>query len=68
MIFPGLSGGSEKGYVKALARFLSQEKGYIVGVFHNRGVSNTEYTSAEFADISRSEELEKAISFMVEKH
>lgn len=64
MIFPGLSGGSEKGYVKCLVKHLAEEQGYIVGVFHNRGVSNTEYTSPEFADMSRSEELEKALDHM----
>lgn len=61
MIFPGLSGGSEKGYVKSLARFLAHEKGYIVGVFHNRGVGDTEYTSPDFADLTSSEEIEKAL-------
>lgn len=67
MIFPGLSGGSEKGYVKVLSHYLAQELGYVVAVFHNRGVGNTEYTSPEFADLSRSEELEKAIDHMVSK-
>ena len=61
MIFPGLSGGSEKGYVKCLANHLANDLGYIVGVFHNRGVGNTEYTSPQFFDISSSEELEKAV-------
>jgi predicted alpha/beta-fold hydrolase len=67
MIFPGISGGSEKGYVKGLSYYLSHELGYIVGVFHNRGVGGTEYTSAEFADLSRSEEVEKAVNHMVNK-
>lgn len=39
MIFPGLSGNSNKGYVKSLSMHLSQDCGYIVGVYHNRGVS-----------------------------
>lgn len=67
MIFPGLSGGSDKGYVKCLAKHLTFEKGYIVGVFHHRGVGKTEYTSPEFADLSKTEEFEKAFDFMVNK-
>ena len=63
MIFPGLSGSSDKGYVKSLVKHLSQHKGYIVGVFHNRGIY-TEYTSAEFADLSSSEEINKALIHM----
>lgn len=68
MIFPGLSGCSKKGYVKSLAKHLSQDKGYIVGIFHNRGVGDTEYTSTQFADMSSSEEIEKAIQHMVNKY
>lgn len=63
MVFPGLSGSSDKGYVKSLVRHLSQDKGYIVGVFHNRGV-HTEYTSPAFADLSSTEEFDKALKHM----
>lgn len=66
MIFPGLSGSSDKGYVKSLVKHLSQDKGYIVGVFHNRGVA-TEYTSPKFADLSSSEEIDKALKHMQQK-
>lgn len=66
MVFPGLSGSSDKGYVKSLVKHLSQDKGYIVGVFHNRGV-HTEYTSPAFADLSSTEELEKALKHMQQK-
>lgn len=66
MIFPGLSGDSEKGYVKSLVKHLSQDKNYIVGVFHNRGIL-TEYTSPEFADLTRNEEIEKALAHMQKK-
>lgn len=66
MIFPGLSGSSDKGYVKSLAKHLSQDNGYIVGVFHNRGVV-TEYTSPKFTDLSSSEEIEKALQHMINK-
>ncbi len=37
-----------------------------MGVFHNRGVA-LEYTSPEFADLSRSEEIERAIEHMTSK-
>ena len=63
MVFPGLSGSSDKGYIKSLVKHLSQDKRYIVGVFHNRGVA-TEYTSPAFADLSSSEEIDKALKHM----
>lgn len=65
-IFPGLSGGSDKGYIKSLVKHLSQDKGYIVGVFMNRG-TNIEYTSPVFPDLSSSEEYDKALNHMVNK-
>ena len=37
-----------------------------MGVFHNRGVA-LEYTSPEFANLSRSEEIERAIEHMTTK-
>ncbi len=60
MVFPGLSGSSDRHYIKSLVHHLTQDRGYTVGVFHNRGVA-LEYTSPEFADMSRSEEIERAI-------
>ncbi|TNV78627.1 hypothetical protein FGO68_gene12092 [Halteria grandinella] len=66
IIFPGLSGHSHKGYVKSLAKHLSQDCGYIVGVFHNRGVSQ-EFTSPVLPDICSSEEINTAIQHMVKK-
>lgn len=67
IVFPGLSGGSDRGYVKSLVRHMTFDKGYIVGVFHNRGVGYTEYTSAAFVDLTSSEELESALSHMKKK-
>lgn len=66
MIFPGLSGSSDKGYIKALVKHLSQDKNYIVGVFHNRGV-HTEYTSPKLADLTSNEEIEKTLEHMQQK-
>ena len=43
-IFPGTSGGSDRGYIKSLVRTLLEE-GFEVCVLHNRGVGNTPYTS-----------------------
>lgn len=63
MIFPGLSGGSDKGYVKAIVKTLISD-GFEVAVFHNRGVCNTPYTSLEFSDLTRNEEVESAIEFV----
>ena len=40
MVFPGLSGGSDRGYVKSLVKTLLSD-GFEVAVFHNRGVCNT---------------------------
>lgn len=65
-IFPGLSGGSDRGYIKALVKTLLSD-GFEVAVFHNRGVSNTPYTSMEFADLTRTEEVEKALTFVKER-
>ena len=65
-VFPGLSGGSDKGYVKSLVKHLTEHKGYIVGVFMNRGV-NQEYTSATFPDLTSKEEIEKSLNLMVNK-
>lgn len=53
-------------YVKSLVKHLSEDRGYIVGVFHNRGVT-LEYTSTELPDLSSSREIEKCLSIMQEK-
>ena len=66
MIFPGLSAGSGRGYVKALVKTLISD-GFEVAIFHNRGVENTPYTSFMFADLSRTEELERTLDFVREK-
>ena len=66
MLFPGLSGGSDRGYVKALVITLLSD-GFEVAIFHNRGVSNTPYTSLHFADLSKNEEVDKALAFVVDK-
>jgi len=63
VIFPGLSGGSDRGYVKNLVRTLLWD-GYEVAVLHNRGVCDTEYTSPEFADLTRNEEFVKGLEFI----
>ena len=41
--------------------------GFEVAVFHNRGVSRTPYTSVEFADLSRDEEINICLKFIKEK-
>ncbi|CDW71298.1 embryogenesis-associated protein emb8-like [Stylonychia lemnae] len=66
MIFPGMSGNSDRGYIKCLVQHLSQEKGYIVGVFHNRGIQS-EYTSPMFLDITSSSEIDAALKHMQQK-
>lgn len=65
-IFPGLGGSSDRGYVKHLVKHMSRDKGYIVGVFHNRGI-NTEYTSPAFADLVSSDEVNTALAHMKKK-
>ena len=40
VVYPGLSGGSDRGYVKSLVTTL-QLNGFEVAVIHNRGVSST---------------------------
>ena len=66
IVFPGLSGHSEKGYVKSLVRHLSEERGFIVGVFHNRGVAQP-FTSPVFPDIASSTEIETLLTHVQEK-
>jgi uncharacterized protein len=66
MVFPGLSGSSDRHYVKSLVKHLTDDRGYIVGVFHNRGVT-LEYTSALFPDLSSSDEINTALDHMVTK-
>ena len=39
IVFPGLSGHSRKNYVSSLVRYMSEERGFKVGVFHHRGVA-----------------------------
>lgn len=57
-VFPGLSGGSDKAYIKGLVKPLV-DKGYIVGIIMNRGI--IEYTSPLFPDLSSNEEMAKAL-------
>lgn len=65
-MFPGLSGSSDRHYIKSLVKHLTQDRGYIVGVFHNRGVT-LEYTSPDIADLSSSKEIEVALEHMLNK-
>ena len=58
-IFPGLSGAGHKGYVKKVVKHLTEDKGYIVGVFHHKGL--IEFTSPHMPDISNIDELEIAL-------
>ena len=63
VVYPGLSGGSDRGYVKSLVKTLLEE-GYEVCVMHHRGVGETEYTSAQFADLTSDEEWSTALSYI----
>ena len=63
VVYPGLSGGSDRGYIKSLVLTLL-EAGYEVAVLHNRGVGNTEYTSPEFPDLTSNEEFFKGLSYI----
>ena len=65
-VFPGLSGSSDRHYVKSLVKHLSADRGYIVGVFHNRGVT-LEYSSPDLPDLSSSVEIERAMDHMMVK-
>ena len=66
IVFPGLSGSSGSHYVKSLVRHLTEDRGYVVAVFHNRGVT-LEYTSTIFADLTSSAEVELALTRMQQK-
>jgi predicted alpha/beta-fold hydrolase len=56
VIFPGLSGGSDRGYCKSLVRTLLA-KGYEVAVLHGRGMGNTEFTSIKFQDMTDTSDI-----------
>jgi hypothetical protein len=60
MIFPGLIGNGD--CLKSLVVHLTEEKGFIVGIFLNIGM--VEYSSPRFPDLSSDEEIEKALKFM----
>lgn len=63
VVYPGLSGGSDRGYIKSLVLTLL-ENGYEVAVLHNRGVCNTEYTSTSFPDLTSNEEFFKGLTYI----
>jgi uncharacterized protein len=61
VVIPGLGGHSQSGYVKSLVKTLTKD-GFDVTVVHHRGVGNTEYTSAHFADLTSNEEFFTALN------
>ena len=63
VVYPGLSGGSDRGYIKSLVLTLL-EHGYEVAVLHNRGVGNTDYTSPQFIDLTSNEEFFKGLNYI----
>ena len=63
IIFPGMSGGSDRGYVKTLVRTLLGY-GFEVAVLHGRGFGNTEYTSTKFFDMSKTDDTKMGIQFI----
>jgi predicted alpha/beta-fold hydrolase len=66
IVFPGLAGDSRSGYVMSLVKYLADECGYTVGVFHNRGVGQ-ELTSAMLPDLTSSEEICEAFTHMIKR-
>ena len=62
-MFPGLTGGSDQGYVKALVKTMLSD-GFEVAIFHNRGVCKTPYTSLKFADLTSNEEHERSLEYI----
>ena len=64
-VFPGLGGGSDRGYIKSLAKTLL-ENGFEVAVLHIIGTGNMPYTSPHYTDFSSNLELCKCISFVKE--
>ena len=57
VVFPGLTGGSDKGYIKLLAKQLQVEGGFTVACFNPRGVGNTMLTSPQLIDITDNNDL-----------
>jgi predicted alpha/beta-fold hydrolase len=66
VVYPGLSGGSDRGYIKSLVKTLLED-GFEVCVLHHRGVGETEYTSPQFANLTSNEETFKGLQYIREK-
>lgn len=63
MVLPGLSGGPDRWYMKSLVKTLLAD-GFDVVIFNNRGQGDIEYTSSKFADLTSTEEFDKALTFV----
>lgn len=63
LIVPGISGGQNQGYLKALGKTLLTD-GFELVVYNARGQGDAEYTSTQFADLTSTEEFERAMAFM----
>lgn len=63
-VFPGMGGGSQRGYVRSLVKSLL-ESGYEVAVLHIIGTGETPYTSAHYADFSSNLELQTCLDFVM---
>jgi predicted alpha/beta-fold hydrolase len=57
VIFPGLTGGSDKGYIKTLTRYLRDQGDFSVAVINTRGISKTELTSPKLININDNSEI-----------
>ena len=63
VVFPGLSGGSNKGYCKSLVQELLDD-GFDVAVLHGRGMGGSEYTSMGFIDITGTDDIAAGMEFV----
>ena len=52
VVIPGLTGGSNKGYVKGLVWYLTKQRGFTTVVVNPRGVADTELTSPKLTDLN----------------
>lgn len=62
-IFPGLGGGSDRGYIKSLVKDMLNA-GFEVAVLHIIGTGNTAYSSTHFSDYSSNLELNACLDFV----
>jgi len=71
VIFPGIGGASDWGYIKYLAKFFNEQSSednlYVTAIVVPRGAGTNNYSSTQFADPSATEDWREAMNFIFNK-